>query len=169
MTDTILLIGTRKGLVTARSGRGRREWTVEPIQFANKEVYAVGVDPRGDRPRLGAILLLTPRIDALPHARPQQPLEPPAVVGMQDLLRPARGDRGAAGELVQRHVAGDGHVVVEARGNNLTRTGVRYDNDYCLVFQLENGKIRQIREYCDSVLTEKALGKFPAAKIATAG
>src|ERR1700712_3937981 len=44
--------------------------------------------------------------------------------------------------IAHRFIAGDGHVVVEARGNNLTRTGVRYDNDYCLVFQLENGKIR---------------------------
>jgi hypothetical protein len=35
--------------------------------------------------------------------------------------------------------------------------GVRYDNDYCL----EGGKIKEIREYCDSMLTEKALGKFP--------
>ncbi|HEY4738894.1 MAG TPA: nuclear transport factor 2 family protein, partial [Xanthobacteraceae bacterium] len=26
----------------------------------------------------------------------------------------------------------------------------------------EGGKIKEIREYCDSVLTEKALGKFPA-------
>ena len=52
-------------------------------------------------------------------------------------------------------------VVVEARGDNITRTGVRYDNDYCLVFHLENGKIKEVREYCDSVLTERALGPFP--------
>jgi ketosteroid isomerase-like protein len=48
-------------------------------------------------------------------------------------------------------------------------TGVRYDNDYCLVFRLENGKIREIREYCDSVLTEKALGPFPEAQRRAAG
>jgi hypothetical protein len=29
------------------------------------------------------------------------------------------------------------------------------------VFRLEGGKIKEIREYCDSVLTEKALGRFP--------
>src|ERR1700738_1223534 len=52
------------------------------------------------------------------------------------------------------------HVVVEARGDNVTKAGVRYDNDYCLVFRLENGKIKEVREYCDSVLTEKALGPF---------
>jgi ketosteroid isomerase-like protein len=44
---------------------------------------------------------------------------------------------------------------------------VRYDNDYCLVFRLEAGKIKEIREYCDSVLTEKALGKFPETEAAS--
>jgi hypothetical protein len=28
---------------------------------------------------------------------------------------------------------------------------------------LENGKIKEVREYCDSVLTETALGEFPAS------
>jgi len=65
--------------------------------------------------------------------------------------------------IAERFIADGDLVVVEARGNNLTKTGVRYDNEYCLVFRLENGKIREIREYCDSVLTEKALGRFPGA------
>jgi uncharacterized protein len=59
--------------------------------------------------------------------------------------------------------------VIEARGDNLTRTGVRYDNDYCLVFRLESGRIKEIREYCDSVLTEKALGQFPETERHAAG
>ncbi len=33
--------------------------------------------------------------------------------------------------------------VVEAKGDNLTKSGVRYDNDYCLVFRLEDGKIKE--------------------------
>jgi uncharacterized protein len=65
--------------------------------------------------------------------------------------------------IAYRFIADGDHVVVEAKGNNLTKTGVRYDNDYCLVFRLADGKIREIREYCDSVLTEKALGEFPAS------
>jgi ketosteroid isomerase-like protein len=52
-------------------------------------------------------------------------------------------------------------VVVEAKGDNVTKTGVRYDNDYCMIWLIENGRIKQIKEYCDSVLTEKALGPFP--------
>ncbi|HEY2705941.1 MAG TPA: exo-alpha-sialidase [Candidatus Dormibacteraeota bacterium] len=54
MTEAVLLIGTRKGLVIARSGRERRDWRVEPIRFSNKEVYAVAVDSRPDPPRVFA-------------------------------------------------------------------------------------------------------------------
>jgi ketosteroid isomerase-like protein len=71
--------------------------------------------------------------------------------------------------VAHRFIADGDHVVVEAKGDNLTRTGVRYDNDYCLVFRLENGKIKEIREYCDSVLTEKALGRFPEQQGRVAG
>ena len=71
--------------------------------------------------------------------------------------------------IAHRFIADDDHVVVEARGDNVTKAGVRYDNDYCLVFRLENGKIREIREYCDSVLTEKALGRFPESYRRAAG
>jgi uncharacterized protein len=63
--------------------------------------------------------------------------------------------------IAQRFIADGDHVVVEARGDNATQAGGRYDNDYCLVFRLQDGKIREVREYCDSVLTEKALGPFP--------
>jgi uncharacterized protein len=66
--------------------------------------------------------------------------------------------------IAHRFIADGDHVVVEAKGDNVTRSGVRYDNDYCLVFRLEDGKIKEIREYCDSVLTEKALGRFPEAE-----
>jgi ketosteroid isomerase-like protein len=66
--------------------------------------------------------------------------------------------------LAHRFIADGDHVVVEAKGDNLTKEGVRYDNDYCLVFRLEGGRIKEIREYCDSVLTERALGAFPQAQ-----
>jgi ketosteroid isomerase-like protein len=65
--------------------------------------------------------------------------------------------------VAHRFIAEGDYVVVEARGDNVTKAGVRYDNDYCLVFRLENRKIKEIREYCDSILTEKALGSFAQA------
>ena len=60
-------------------------------------------------------------------------------------------------------VAGGDHVVVEAHGEMRTRTGVPYNNEYCLVYRIKDGKIVEMREYCDSVLTETVLGQFPAA------
>ncbi|MGY4831700.1 nuclear transport factor 2 family protein [Sphaerotilaceae bacterium SBD11-9] len=67
------------------------------------------------------------------------------------------------GRTVAHSVMADGDMVaVEARGNMVSITGQRYDNDYCLVFRLAQGKIVEMREYCDSVLTESVLGRFPA-------
>ncbi len=65
-------------------------------------------------------------------------------------------------------IADGDFVVVEARGDNVTRDGLRYDNQYCMVFRIENGKIKQIKEYCDSTLVERVLGPFPAARVPAA-
>jgi len=62
-------------------------------------------------------------------------------------------------------IADGDFVAVEARGDNVTRDGVRYDNQYCMIFRIENGRIKQIKEYCDSTLVERVLGPFPAARI----
>jgi uncharacterized protein len=63
-----------------------------------------------------------------------------------------------------RFIAEDDWVVVEARGNMMTKAGERYDNHYCLIYRIEDGKIREIREYQDSTLCERVLGPFPAAR-----
>jgi ketosteroid isomerase-like protein len=63
-----------------------------------------------------------------------------------------------------RFIADDEWVVVEARGDMVTHAGERYDNHYCLIYRIENGKIREIREYQDSTLCERVLGPFPGAR-----
>ena len=63
--------------------------------------------------------------------------------------------------LAFNFIADGDYVAVEARGDNVTKAGLRYDNQYCLVFRIENGKIKQIKEYCDSTLVERVLGPFP--------
>ena len=60
-----------------------------------------------------------------------------------------------------RIIADDEWVAVEARGDMVTHAGERYDNHYCLTYRIENGKIREIREYNDSALCERVLGPFP--------
>ncbi|MBR0757308.1 nuclear transport factor 2 family protein [Bradyrhizobium jicamae] len=71
--------------------------------------------------------------------------------------------------LAFNFIADGDFVAVEARGDNVTKSGQRYDNHYCLVFKVENGKIKQIKEYCDSTLVERVLGPFPEARKLAAG
>ncbi len=61
-----------------------------------------------------------------------------------------------------RFIADGDCVVVEARGDMVTQEGVRYDNDYCLIYRLKDHKIVEITEYQDSALCERVLGKFPS-------
>jgi photosystem II stability/assembly factor-like uncharacterized protein len=51
---TVLLIGTRKGLLIARSTDDRRTWSTDDFQFRNQEVYSVAVDTRRDPVRIHA-------------------------------------------------------------------------------------------------------------------
>jgi uncharacterized protein len=55
------------------------------------------------------------------------------------------------------------------RGDNVTKAGLRYDNQYCMVWRIENGKIKLIKEYCDSALVERVLGPFPQERKLAAG
>ena len=71
--------------------------------------------------------------------------------------------------VAHRFIAEDDYVVVEARGDNVTKAGLRYDNQYCMVWRIENGKIKLIKEYCDSALVERVLGPFPQERKLAAG
>ena len=66
-------------------------------------------------------------------------------------------------------IAEGDYVVVEAKGDNVTKAGLRYDNQYCMVWRIENGKIKLIKEYCDSALVERVLGPFPQERKLAAG
>lgn len=52
MSETVLLLGTRKGLWIGRSDEDRRRWTFDEPRFLMEAIYGVGVDSRGDRPRV---------------------------------------------------------------------------------------------------------------------
>jgi uncharacterized protein len=55
------------------------------------------------------------------------------------------------------HADGD-CVVVEHSGHNELPDGRRYDNNYCWIFQFEEGLIRQVREYMDTQLVTETFG-----------
>jgi hypothetical protein len=57
-----------------------------------------------------------------------------------------------------RFIAEGDHVVVEARGNNTTKKGRPYNNTYCFVFRIAEGKVKELTEYMDTELVTAALG-----------
>jgi ketosteroid isomerase-like protein len=56
-----------------------------------------------------------------------------------------------------RLIAEDDIVVVECQGRVTTKRGPRYDNRYCLVCRIVDGRIREITEYLDTELVTAAL------------
>jgi ketosteroid isomerase-like protein len=57
-----------------------------------------------------------------------------------------------------RIIADGDLVAVEARGDNMTKSGMPYRNAYCFVFRLEDGKLKEVTEYQDTELATRALG-----------
>jgi uncharacterized protein len=53
--------------------------------------------------------------------------------------------------------AEDDRVVVEFEGNATTCDGKPYNNQYCMVFTLADGRIKQVNEYFCTILAEEVL------------
>ena len=62
--------------------------------------------------------------------------------------------------IPQRFIADGDVVVVEARGNNVTKSGVPYNNTYCFVFRLADGQLQEVTEYMDTELCTAVLGEL---------
>jgi ketosteroid isomerase-like protein len=60
-------------------------------------------------------------------------------------------------------VAEGDQVVAEIRGEVQTKSGRRYNNEYCFLFKFHDGKIAEIVEYGDTELLERALGSYEDA------
>jgi ketosteroid isomerase-like protein len=57
-------------------------------------------------------------------------------------------------------IAEGDYVVVQTRGSGRrTKTGKDYNNTYCMVFRIADGKIKEVTEYCDTELITAAFGK----------
>jgi ketosteroid isomerase-like protein len=57
-----------------------------------------------------------------------------------------------------RRIIGEGDdVVVLAKGEVTTKSGAAYNNDYCFVFRMEDGRIAAVTEYMDTALVDSVL------------
>ena len=79
-----------------------------------------------------------------------------AVVG--ELFAALRRKLDRVTTIAHRFIADGDFVAVEARGANVTRAGVPYNNTYCFVFRIAGGRLAEVTEYRDSELAAAALG-----------
>ena len=76
------------------------------------------------------------------------------------LLRPLR-DRLADGPVVfqpENFIAEGEYVVMQARGRATALSGKPYNNTYCIVARIVDGKLKEMTDYVDTELITGALG-----------
>ena len=76
------------------------------------------------------------------------------------LLRPLRA-RLADGPIVfqpDRFIAEGEYVVMQARGRATALSGKPYNNTYCIVCRIVDGKVKEMVDYIDTELITSALG-----------
>ncbi len=59
----------------------------------------------------------------------------------------------------ENFIADGDTVAMQAKGKSRTKSGKSYDNTYCQVFQIVNGKVQRVTEYLDTELVTEAFGK----------
>ena len=59
-------------------------------------------------------------------------------------------------EIRKVHAAGE-TIIVELTNRGKAFNGKDYENEYCFIFEIENNKIRRIREYVDLLTVKETL------------
>lgn len=76
----------------------------------------------------------------------------------RDLLRPLLEQFETVYTNTPRRIFADGgFVIVECKGNVTTKAGKLYDNDYCFVIEMKDGKMIELTEYLDTALVDRTL------------
>jgi ketosteroid isomerase-like protein len=77
---------------------------------------------------------------------------------INELLRPLGEQLGGASVITaSKFIAEGDFVVVQATGHNATVRGERYENTYCWIIRMHEGKMRELTEYADTQLIESVL------------
>ncbi len=60
---------------------------------------------------------------------------------------------------IKNVICEEDQVVVQSVGSAKTVDGTPYENDYCQIFTVKDGKIVEVVEYCDTALVNEVFGK----------
>ena len=80
---------------------------------------------------------------------------------VEKLFKPIFAQLETPGSNVVDNVIAEGdYVVVQQRGTGRrAKSGKDYNNNYCIVYKLAGGKIKEITEYLDTELVTSAFGR----------
>jgi len=80
---------------------------------------------------------------------------------VEKLFKPIFAQLETPGSNVIDNIIAEGdYVVVQQRGTGRrTKSGKDYNNTYCIVYKVGDGKIKEITEYCDTELVTSAFGR----------
>ncbi len=77
---------------------------------------------------------------------------------LERLFKPLYAQFVAPLQIMPKRILADGdYVVVQCEGEATTLSGTRYSNTYCFVIRMEGGKFRELTEYMDTALVDRAL------------
>ena len=84
--------------------------------------------------------------------------------GKQDVVNKLLGPlsaqlEGALTITPDNFIAEGDFVAMLAHGNSKAKNGKSYNNHYCQIFRVANGKVQQITEYLDTELVTSVFGK----------
>jgi len=78
----------------------------------------------------------------------------------EGLLGPLFGQlKAGIATRIDRLTAEDDIVVAQTTGSAETKDGVAYNNTYCQVMRIRDGRIAEVREYMDTALVDSVFGK----------
>ena len=79
---------------------------------------------------------------------------------LEELIGPLFGQlRAGISSRIDRLVSEGDVVVAETSGTAETLDGVAYNNTYCQIFTIRDGRISQVKEYFDTALTDTVFGQ----------
>jgi uncharacterized protein len=85
---------------------------------------------------------------------------------LTELFAPLRAKLdGKYTNTAHRFIAEGDFVVVEARGSSRTKTRLPYNNNYCFVCRIKDGRLREVVEYGDTQLVAEVLGDRETASV----
>ncbi|MFI6775375.1 nuclear transport factor 2 family protein [Nocardia sp. NPDC050412] len=81
----------------------------------------------------------------------------PKTVVLNELLRPLMAQFTEYRSAADFVIAEDDRVVAQVRGHGITAGGEPYEQTYCFIFRIANGRLTEVIEHCDTALVERVL------------